>query len=431
MNIVNFTVFFISVTFNCVMNFFLHRNHRKYLLVLSVAFNILYLIVFKYSGFLLNTVSEIVQSDVPTINILLPLGISFYTFQQISILVDNYRGEIKSFSIVDYYLVTSFFPKLVQGPIAYYSELEPQFNDSSKKSFNYSNFANGLYILSIGLAKKVLVADKFGLLVDYGYSHISSLNSFEAVLVIIGYTFQLYFDFSGYCDMAAGSAKMFNIDLPINFNSPYKALDINDFWKRWHITLTRFLTKYIYIPLGGNRKGERRTAINIIIVFLISGIWHGAGLGFIIWGLLHGLVRIVFMKTKEIHHRLPKSIQWFLTFLFINLSWTVFRAEKVSDAFLLISRLITGAKALSISPALTESLLQPVVINIPCQFISLQLVLLIFVAITLAVLVLCENTDESAKQFKPCWKNLIFTYFNLTLSLLSISGVSSFLYVNF
>ena len=305
--IMNAVVLAVSIAADYFINLFIKKSagkKKKVLLISGIIFNILLLGFFKYSGKIVDIANSLIGTGI-RFSILLPIGISFYTFQQIAFLVDNFRGEINGFGFLDYCLFSSFFPKLVQGPIPYHNELFGQFNDPLKKHFDFDNFSKGIYIFAIGLAKKVLVADVFGKIVDYGYGSIRSLNSFEALLTVLAYTLQLYFDFSGYCDMAQGVGNMLNIELPENFNSPYKAKNISDFWKRWHITLTRFLTKYIYIPLGGNRKGTIRTYINIIIVFLVSGIWHGAGITFIIWGLMHGIASAIYRVIKKPYDKLP------------------------------------------------------------------------------------------------------------------------------
>ena len=193
----------------------------------------------------------------------------------------------------------TFFPQLIAGPIVTHDELIPQFIDEKKKRINWDNIAKGIYIFTIGMFKKVILADTFGNAVNWGFQNIAELDTSNALIVMLAYTMQIYFDFSGYCDMALGIGKMLNIELPLNFNSPYKALRITEFWDRWHITLTRFLTKYVYIPLGGNRRGRLRTYFNILIVFLISGIWHGANWTFILWGGVHGVFVILTRHFKR------------------------------------------------------------------------------------------------------------------------------------
>ena len=267
----------------------------KLFLILGICFNVAVIFYFKYFDFFISNINAVFGSDFAMRNILLPLGISFFTFQQISFMVDSYKGETKGYSFLDYALFVAFFPQLVAGPIVLHSELIPQFHDSSRHRVNFDNLSRGIILFTRGLGKKILIADTFGRAVDWGFSWAAiassgqdALSFYEVIIVMLSYTFQIYFDFSGYSDMAIGLGAMFNLDLPVNFNSPYKALSISDFWKRWHMTLTRFLTRYIYIPLGGNRKGKVRTYINVMTVFLVSGIWHGANWTFILWGVLHG-----------------------------------------------------------------------------------------------------------------------------------------------
>ena len=419
-----------SIAINRLFGRLLGRNEsgkRKPVLAIGVAFNVLYLSVFKYT----NSLLEIVSGGGTAFSLLMPLGISFYTFQQIAYLVDCYRGDMPDSGFLDYAVGTAFFPKLIQGPITYHKDFIPQLCDGDRKAFNGERLARGLALFSRGLAKKVLVADTFGKIVDYGYAHISALSGFEALLTILAYTLQIYFDFSGYSDMAVGVADMLGFDLPWNFDSPYKALNISDFWKRWHITLTRFLTSYIYIPLGGNRKGTARTCMNILIVFLISGLWHGVGLTFVIWGLLHGIASVAYRLTKKIYDRIPKLIQWFMTFVFINITWVFFRAGSISDAFSIMGRVVHGGWAITINAELTETLLMPTLINIPSQFLRLPIVLIVFVVAAIAVCLFARNTREQTERFRPTVRSGIVSYILLTLSMLSLSGVGAFLYTNF
>lgn len=432
MNIAYLYLLGLSVLVNYVINMIIYKQQgrvRKILLSLGILFNAGLLGHCKYTNFLIENLNQIFNTDFNMVNILLPLGISFYTFQQISYAVDNYRGEVPLCSFVDYVLYVVYFPKFIQGPIVYHNELIPQFLDESKKKFNFENFSRGFSLFAIGLAKKVLVADNFGKIVDYGYSSISSLNSFEAILVFLGYTFQLYFDFSGYCDMASGVSLMFNIELPYNFNSPYKALNISDFWKRWHITLTRFLTKYIYIPLGGNRKGIVRTYINIIIVFLVSGIWHGVGYTFIIWGLFHGIATVLYRATKKVFDKFPKLLQWMLTFTYVNITWVFFRAANISGAWSLLCQMFSGG--FGINAELVETLLQPTLISAMAQIVPINILMIILFVVAIWVVVKARNSIEMHTSFKPRTWEWIRTYILFILSVLSVSGVSSFLYVNF
>lgn len=261
-----------------------NSGRSQFFLGVGIAFNVGILFYYKYLDFFIENINVIFQQDFNLLYIVLPLGISFFTFQQLSYIIDCYNKTVPNYNLLDYSLFVTFFPQLVAGPIVLHSEMVPQFADVLKKKINWDNMSKGLYALSFGLAKKVLLADTFGVFVNWGYENITSLNSFDTILIILGYTLQIYFDFSGYCDMATGIGYMFNIKLPMNFNSPYRAINILDFWRRWHITLTRFFTTYIYLPLGGSRNGKWVTYRNVMIVFLVSGIWHGANWTFVIWG---------------------------------------------------------------------------------------------------------------------------------------------------
>ena len=406
---------------------------RRFLFILGLMLNVGALFFYKYLDFVLETANNFFNTDFVYLNLVLPLGISFFTFQQIAYLVDSYKGKAPVYNVVDYALFVTFFPQLIQGPIVLHHEIIPQFQDESKRRFNSDNFAKGLYSFTLGLAKKVLVADNFGKITAFGYGNIASLSSFEAVLTIFAFTLQLYFDFSGYCDMANGIAYMFNIELPINFNSPYKARNISDFWKRWHMTLTRFLTNYIYFPLGGSRCSTFRTCINVLIVFLVSGIWHGVGFTFIVWGLMHGVAMVLYRLLKKWIDKTPYAITWALTFIFVNLAWVYFRALSVSDANLLISRVFSGGFTLNFE--ITETLLNIIPISIVTNTLDFSWTLnVLMIAIVIGFVALClftKNVQEKTKLFRPKVTNLLTTFILLLWSVLSLSGVSTFLYVNF
>lgn len=402
---------------------------KKYVLTIGVIANIVLLGYFKYFDFLIANINQLSGSSFDYLNIALPLGISFFTFQQVSFLVDSSRGECSCESFVDYILFVTFFPQLVAGPIVSHDEMIPQFASKENNHLNYENLAKGLQAFSMGLFKKVVVADNFGKIVAFGYANVPTLNTFESALTILAYTIQIYYDFSGYCDMATGIAWMFNIELPMNFNSPYKATTIVDFWKRWHITLTRFLTKYVYIPLGGNRKGVARTYINIFLVFLVSGIWHGAGYTFILWGILHGLANILCRLFQKKVDRIPKWINWCMTFLFVNLTWVVFRAESLEQAVLLISRVFSGG--ITLNDSLQYTLRQLMILHLPYQFIPFRVLLVGYSVLTVAVSVFCKNTNQVIVENNCRIRRLVLCYGLLFFSLLSLNGVSTFLYFNF
>ena len=428
-----------SILVNYLLSFYFEKNKhgkksiRKLLFSLGLIFNIGLLVVYKYLDFVFEIAGNLFNTDPIFMGLILPLGISFFTFQQVSYLIDSYKGVAKQYNILDYSLFVTFFPQLIAGPIVLHSEVIPQFENEKNLKFNMDNFSKGLFVFARGLAKKVIVADNFGKVVTFGFSNISSLSSFEAILAVLSYTLQIYFDFSGYCDMASGIAYMFNIELPINFNSPYKAKNISEFWKRWHMTLTRFLTNYVYIPLGGNRRGTLRTYLNILIVFVVSGIWHGAGYTFILWGTLHGIAMVTHRALKKYFDKVPSAIMWLATFLFVNITWVYFRAESVSDANVMLSRIFSGGFALDFE--LAETLLNIIPISVVSNIFgfnrSLQVILTVLVVAFTAICLFLPNVQEKAKKFSPNFMNLIFTCVLLVWSILSLSGVSTFLYFNF
>src|SRR5574344_1562640 len=313
-------------------------NHEKIklssksILIFGILFNVGLLGYFKYTDFLIENFNGIFGSNVPLMHIILPLGISFFTFTQIAFLVDAYRKEAKEYSLINYMLFVTYFPHLLAGPILHHKEMMPQFASKYNWVKNYRNIALGLFIFSIGFFKKVVIADTFAPWANAGFDTATTLNLIEAWATSLSYTFPLYFDFSGYCDMAIGISLMFNIKLPITFNSPYKALSIQDFWRRWHITLSRFLRDYVYIPLGGNQKGSFRTYSNLIATFLIGGLWHGAGWTFVFWGFLHGLALVIHRAWTKLGFRMNTILAWFITFNFINIAWIFFRANGWADA---------------------------------------------------------------------------------------------------
>ncbi len=259
----------------------------KILQALGVLFNLGVLFVFKYYDFFMGDVLGLSQYD--AIRFLLPVGISFYTFSQIAYLIDRGRGDAEHESLLDYAAFVTYFPKLIEGPICYHHEIIPQLKAAEDKPFDREKFTNGVVLFILGMGKKVLLADTLSFAVNYGFEQTYYLDTISVIFVMLAYAFQLYFDFSGYCDMATGISAMFGIDLPLNFNSPYKAASSKELWQRWHMTLTRFFIRYVYIPLGGSRRGHYRTLINVLIVFLLSGLWHGAGWTYLVWGAMQGL----------------------------------------------------------------------------------------------------------------------------------------------
>lgn len=323
-----------TIGFNYLVGTKLSANvtQKKLLLFAGVSVDVLLLGYFKYRNFFIENLNDITGSDFRLHEVLLPLGISFITFQTIAFLVDCYKNKTNERNLLDYALFVSFFPQLIAGPIVHHGEMLPQFKGEENKRVKYEYLLRGVLIFMLGVIKKVVIADTFAVWANKGFAVTSSLNTIEAWMTSLSYTFQLYYDFSGYCDMAVGLGLMFNIKIPFNFNSPYKATSIADFWRRWHITLSRFLRDYIYIPLGGNQVRFGRELYNLLIVFLIGGLWHGAAWTFVFWGFLHGTAIVVERLFSRMEIRLPKLLSWLLVFNFVNIAWVFFRATSWIDA---------------------------------------------------------------------------------------------------
>jgi alginate O-acetyltransferase complex protein AlgI len=308
----------------------------KAILIVGIVLNMGLLGYYKYSDFFLENVNVVLDTHFPLLKLLLPLAISFFTFQQIAYLVDCYKYDVYEYDFLSYCLFVSFFPQLIAGPIVHHKEMMPQFFNVKNAFLNLENVARGIIIFCFGLFKKVVIADTFAIWANAGFEAERALTLFESWGTSLSYTFQLYYDFSGYTDMAIGAALILNIHLPLNFNSPYKSLSIKDFWRRWHMTLSRWLRDYLYIPLGGNRRGSARIYFNLMATFVLGGLWHGAGWTFIIWGSLHGIALVVHRLWERTGAKMPALPAWALTFLFVNFAWVFFRAESVGEAVRII-----------------------------------------------------------------------------------------------
>jgi D-alanyl-lipoteichoic acid acyltransferase DltB (MBOAT superfamily) len=413
------------------------KDRAKWLTILAVVFNVAVLFYFKYFNFFIDSVNTIFDTNFFVGNIALPLGISFFTFQQISYVVDSYNMETVDYEFLEYCMFVSFFPQLVAGPIVLHDEIIPQFRERlNKYKVDWGLFQYGIVCFVIGLFKKVILADTLGQAVNIGYAIYQDLGTVDIWIIILGYTLQLFLDFSGYCDMATGIASMFGIRLPINFNSPYRSLSIKEFWNRWHITLNRFLTKYVYIPLGGNRNGSVRTCINLMVVFWISGIWHGANQTFILWGGLHGICIVLYRLCGNKWSKLPRLVQWVANFFVINLLWVFFRADTISQALKIIKRafeLNVGTNQ-SLRNVFTRMELRMVEQLIPgiknMDLDSVNLILFLGIGMIIALFVKpCVLWDSKGKKI-----SILATLGILVLaiwSVLSLSYVSEFLYFGF
>lgn len=411
------------------------RRLAKRSLIFNIVVNIAILGFFKYEGFVLNSLNAVLPVHITYHPLALPIGISFYTFQILSYIIDVYRGNVKvQKNILNFALYVTMFPQLIAGPIVQYADVEEQL--VNRKS-SWNKFGEGCMYFIRGLAKKVLLANTSGMIftevTGLGKGRVSVLSAW---LGAFAYMFQIYFDFSGYCDMATGLGYLFNIHIPMNFNSPYKATSVVDFWKRWHLTLTRFLRTYVYFPLGGSRKGEVRTYINIIAVFLVSGLWHGANWTFILWGFLHGMGNALTRMFRKQWGHLHTVIQWGITFLFVNLTWIFFRADSISQAVNFIRR-IFGFQSFSVRDGLLNTFGLKELKFIYCHIPILNRVIasvhgfdmLILLTASLILCLVFKNNQEM--EFKPDTKKAVFTVLCLIWGIFSLSGVSEFLYFNF
>ena len=398
------------------------------LLLLSV------LAFFKYTGFLLSMTPLEGLFAPPAW--LMPLGLSFVTFQQILWLRDCYDGEAgEEVSPLDYACCLTFFATATCGPITRAGELAPQLRRPAP--FSWEELAAGLYCFALGLGKKVLVAGVFANGANFGYANVGELAPADALLTILCYTLQIYFDFSGYCDMASGMARMMGVRLPVNFNSPYQALSVRDFWGRWHITLSTFFRRCVYFPLGGSRDGTAAACRNVMIVFLLSGLWHGAGWGFLVWGALHGLAQVA-ERLSQGKLSLPKPLSWLLTFLFVNIAWVFFRADSVGQAAALLGSLFQGGWALpsrEFAAALPLKALGSVLgwlqaATAPKGLLLIYWLPLALIPVGLGLLAL-PNPLVRAERFQPTPWRCFLTTACLAGAVLFFAGVDTFIYANF
>ena len=413
-----------SILVNAVLAELLKRNRSKALMAATVIANIASLLFFKFSGFFF------------------PIAISFYTFNQISFVVDLYKGEIEEFEQVDYMAYILFFPKLLQGPLMGYGEFREKLESAidAGTRVDWEIMLRAMFLLAMGLFKKVILADTFGKAVNFGFENVAGLGSLEAILVAVFYSFQLYFDFGGYCDMASAVCMMIGFELPLNFDSPYKAVNIVDFWKRWHITLTKFFTRYVYIPLGGNRKGMARMYMNLMVVFLLSGLWHGNGWNFIVWGAMHGVLYVITRMVrgkKEDEPAMPvRVVKTILTFIYVTLAWVFFRAATIGEAATLITRIFTGGHkrlATQLSACFQLDEIWYVLKVTPLMKLSFawDSCLWLFLIVAVVMIFFCRNAITIADKCKIGVKTTIATAILLIWSIISLAGVSTFLYMNF
>ena len=438
---------------SAAMNQFNARAKVRALKIIGIIVNLAFLFYFKYYDFFVGSAVEALGMNYKSAQIIMPIGISFYTFQQMSYIIDRGRGEAEHYSLIDYALYVTFFPKLIEGPIAFHEEILSQFKSPEKRIFNPENFQKGIILFVLGLSKKVLLADNLSLVVNYGFEQTFFLDTLTVIAVMLAYTFQIYFDFSGYCDMASGIALMMNIELPINFNSPYKAATVKELWQRWHMTLSRFFVKYVYIPLGGSRKGKVRTVLNVLIVFVLSGLWHGAGWTYICWGLMQGLLVVwddigiiavegsnkgKYLFRDEPLIKVPKIVGQFFTFTFFVISLFFFGASDMTYAIGMFKRLFYFTYPGFLTRTASQlDLAENYVLSQIISMVAPSFENALYIATLIILLAICffVNTRKNAYEIATSAKVTKKFTFGLAVlfiwSFISLSQVSTFIYFQF
>ena len=458
-----------SIGFNYLLGGYIARRAGRAAgrraLALAVTVNLLLLGYYKYADFFLASANAVLGTDWPLLAIILPIGISFFTFTQIAFLADAYVGKVTEYRFTYYALFVTYFPHLIAGPVLHHKEMMPQFDEDRNYRPDAANFAVGLTIFAIGLAKKVLLADNLA-----GYAapafdpHAEALSLFLAWGGVLAYTFQLYFDFSGYSDMAIGLSRLFGVRLPLNFNSPYKASNISDFWRRWHMTLSRFLRDYLYIPLGGNRHGPLRRHFSLMTTMVLGGLWHGAGWNFVVWGALHGAYLVVNHAWQDLSGRIPLSLPPRLghglgvaiTFLCVVVAWVYFRAPDLATAHRLLAGL-SGACGAAIPESIGSRLgaLRPMLEGMGIgSFLgggSTFIETWLWVAVGASIAFLAPNTQEILGRYEPalpverrtgfrvaprllwhpCRRDAVLYGLLFAVGLLALSRPTEFLYFQF
>ena len=439
-------------------------SRNRTALTLGIAVNLGLLGYFKYANFFVDTINHATGAGWHLETIILPLAISFFTFQQIAYLVDAWQGKTREYNFLHYCLFVTFFPQLIAGPIVHHREMLPQFARDSIYKLNHRNLAIGLTIFFVGLFKKVIIADNMALYATPVFDMAEAgeeLSFFLAWQGAISYTLQLYFDFSGYSDMAIGLGRMFGIKLPLNFNSPYQAQNIIDFWRRWHMTLSRFLLDYLYIPLGGNRKGPARRYVNLMITMLLGGLWHGAGWTFVMWGGLHGIYLVINHAWHKIYrYRInrwwSRGIARSITLLAVVIGWVFFRAETFDGAVNMLRGLTNLPAALQGHVGLIGTWLAKAGFRFDGGYITSEYYTgIAWLVFWLAVLWGWPNTQQWLARIKPAinatvnpvdqpyrgfWRRYlwratpawaIITSFIAVTAVLGLSQISEFLYFQF
>lgn len=425
------TSYVFLLLFTVILDFYIARKisqtdqkkKRKSLLLISIISNLSILGFFKYFNFFAESVNGLfslagVAKQLPYTHLLLPIGISFYTFQSMSYVIDVYRRTSDSHAnLLEFAGYVTLFPHQISGPLVRHNVIVPQLENSTTYNYYSENFWRGCYFFIFGLSKKMLIADRISLVVDPLIQGMGTTSNLEALLAMLGYTIQLYFDFSGYSDMAVGLGLMMNIKFPQNFNSPYKSNSITEFWQRWHISLSSWLRDYLYISLGGNREGEGKTYRNLFLTMAIGGLWHGASWTYVVWGCFHGVLLIIerCFKSFGLNIKSPNVLKWLITFSFINIGWVLFRSPNLSVAKIWLM------KALFLTHEHTFDLAVIAVRNKDRFFVALGVGLLGALAM--------KNTSQM--MFKSTILRSILLGFLLALCLMYMGEESPFLYFQF
>ncbi len=436
-------------------------------MISAITINLILLGYFKYANFFADNLNHLVGTALPIGEVFLPLGISFFTFTQIAFLVDTYQGKVKEYNFIHYTLFVTYFPHLIAGPVLHHKEMMPQFAQASTYRLNYENLAIGLTFFFIGLFKKVVLADGISNYVGPVFSVASagsSLSFIDAWIGALSYTLQLYFDFSGYSDMAIGLSRIFGVTLPLNFHSPYKSVNIIEFWRRWHMTLSRFLRDYLYIPLGGSRNGQVHRYLNLMITMLLGGLWHGAGWTFVVWGGLHGVYLVINhgwqslckysgLNSKTQYSKQIHVLSVLITFIAVSAAWVVFKADNLNTAMAMLKAMAGMNGFILPNDWLMKwgafgQWLSLQGINFSATNVLIKASAINWIIVSLLIVWFAPNTQQIMANYKPAlnfsekstiqrflWRPtyawLISGVLGAVIAILSISELSEFIYFQF
>lgn len=423
-----FWPFFVgSVFFNYIIGTSListeSKRSRKFLLIIGLGENLALLGYFKYANFFVNNYNILMKTHHDIGKIILPIGISFFTFQLIGYLVDCYRGKTKEYSVMDYLLFITFFPQLIVGPIVHHAEMVPQFESKQQSKFNKERFFLGLFIFAIGCGKKILLADPLTNYAQIFFADVASYGMLDTWLSSISYTISYYFDLSAYADMAIGMGYLFNVKIPENFDSPYKARNFRDYWRRWHMTLSRFLSDYVYRSIHKKGDSSLKFYFAVMVTFFVSGFWHGAGWNFIVWGLINGIFVCMAHFMQRRNWKLPGGLAWFLTFSGVVGVRIMFVANGLKDSFRVYGKLfdLSEFSGMDLSQVLFEI----------GKFASYNIHTILVLIMGMGIAFFAKNTREITENFTLNYKHAVVIGVLLAIALVQMSIVSDFLYFQF